>query len=359
MSASRAFVIVCVLSVFAPAARAADERPTSGFGRRASWQLPTVEAVKQQVFDYLSGESIDDAARVQVQALWESAANEGHEPHLLDLVAATAAEVDPQAQTLVDFCSRNRTQVALPEVLWLVDEKTPAFVRHNLRLLYTRWLVQESLYDEALEQLRGLSPGDVVDPAGLLFYEAVVQHRLLAKDESLAAIGKLMERETEIPRRYVSVARLMRADIEELKEDSLDHIARRMDDIRRRLDLGRAGPKVRSVEDGVIASLDKLIEEMEKQQQAAAAAAAAAQRGGGQQQMPSSPLPDSMPMELKGEGKVANKPVGNSSGWGDLPPRERDEALQQIGKEFPAHYRDMIEQYFRKLATDPDDTPEK
>ena len=66
----------------------------------------------------------------------------------------------------------------------------------------------------------------------------------------------------------MSLARLMQADLEALKDESLDHIARRMDDIRRRLDLGRAGPKVREVEDGVIASLDKLIEEMEKQQQA-------------------------------------------------------------------------------------------
>src|SRR5262249_1402621 len=154
--------------------------------------------------------------------------------------------------------------------------------------------------------------------------------------------GRLMENEGTIPRRYASLARLMQADLEGLKDESLDHIARRMDDIRRRLDLGRAGPKVRSVEDGVIASLDKLIEEIEKPQQAAAAAAAQSQ--GGRQQMPTRPLQDSMPIAGKGEGQVTKKPIGTQGGWGDLPPRERNEALQQIGKEFPAHYRDMIEQ---------------
>jgi hypothetical protein len=41
--------------------------------------------------------------------------------------------------------------------------------------------------------------------------------------------------------------------------------------------------------------------------------------------------------------------VGNESGW-KLPPKDRQEALQQIGKDFPAHYRDMIEQYFRKAG---------
>jgi hypothetical protein len=237
----------------------------------------------------------------------------------------------------------------LPDVAWLGEEKTPPLVRTNLRLYFGRWLAQEVLYDEALEQLQGLKPSEVVDPAGLLFYQAVVEHRMLKRDEALASIERLMENEHEIPRRYASLARLMQADLEGLKDDSLDHIARRMDDIRRRLDLGRAGPKVREVEDGVIASLDKLIEEMEKQQQAAAAAAA---QSGGNQPLPTRPLQDSVPMGGKGEGKVAAKPIGDKSGWGDLPPRQRQEALQQISKEFPAHYRDMIEQYFRKLATE-------
>lgn len=64
-------------------------------------------------------------------------------------------------------------------------------------------------------------------------------------------------------------------------------------------------------------------------------------------------------MEGKGPGEVAKKPIGNQRGWGDLPPRQRQEALQQIGKDFPAHYRDMIEQYFRKLASEGEDSAGK
>jgi hypothetical protein len=328
----------------------ADQRPDEPFAQKASWRAPSVETVREDVLRWLSSAETDDEPRAAAAALWESAGVEGNADHLLDLVCATFAVVDPQARELVNLCSRPRDKGALPDVSWLADDKRPALARHNLRLFLARWLVQELLYDEALEQLHGLEPSEVVDPAALLFYQSVVYHRMLKRDEGLASIGRLMENQDEIPRRYASVARLMQADLEGLKDDSLDHIARRMDDIKRRLDLGRAGPKVRAVEDGVIASLDKLIEEMEKQQQAAAAAAAAQQ--GGRQSTPSQPLPDSMPLGGKGEGKVANKPIGDKSGWGDLPPKERQEALQQIGKEFPAHYRDMIEQYFRKLATE-------
>ena len=328
----------------------ADDRPIQPFAQRATWKSPAAADVRQQVFAWLEASDADEPTRASAEALWQTVTMEENAEYLLDLTCATLALADPRARELVDSCSQPRKSVALPEVTWLSDANTPDLLRNNLRLFHGRWLVQERLYDEAAEQLASLKTGDVVDPAALLFFQAVVHHRMLARDEGLSAIARLLEQGDQIPRRYASLARLMQADLDGLKDDSLDHIARRMEDIRRRLDLGRAGPKVREVEDGVIASLDKLIDEMEKQQQAAAAAAAAAQ--GGKQNSPLQPLPDSMPMGGKGEGKVANKPVGDESGWGDLPPKQRDEALQQIGQEFPAHYRDMIEQYFRKLATD-------
>jgi hypothetical protein len=52
----------------------------------------------------------------------------------------------------------------------------------------------------------------------------------------------------------------------------------------------------------------------------------------------------------RGPGEVTKKKIGSGSGWGDLPPRDREEAMQEIGRDFPSHYRDAIEQYFRRLA---------
>ena len=339
------------------AAVAADVKTRGDFGRKPSWSAPTVDSVREQALSWLAALELGEAAKAQIATLWSSAGADTNDAHLLDLVAATLAAGDPRAQVLVAFCSQPRRFGPLPAVDWLGDEKTQPFARRNLQLLYGRWLAQNALVDEAIEQLGELRPDEVVDPAALLFYQAVVHHELLHRDAGLGAIARLLENESSLPRRYTSLARLMQADLEGLKDESLDHIARRMDDIRRRLDLGRAGPKVRSVEDGVIASLDKIIEQIEKQQQAAAAAAASRSGKGGAR--PMAPLPDSRPVEMKGAGEVAKKPIGDSSGWGNLPPRERHEALQQIGKDFPAHYRDVIEQYFRKLATDSDKPKDK
>ena len=54
----------------------------------------------------------------------------------------------------------------------------------------------------------------------------------------------------------------------------------------------------------------------------------------------------------KGPGEVTRKNIGSQSGWGDLPPKEREQALQQIGRDFPSHYREAIKEYFRRLAAE-------
>jgi hypothetical protein len=63
-------------------------------------------------------------------------------------------------------------------------------------------------------------------------------------------------------------------------------------------------------------------------------------------------MEDSRLADLDAPMEVDQRDIGHSSGWGDLPPREREQALQAIGRDFPAHYRDLIEQYFRELAAE-------
>ncbi|MEX0818379.1 MAG: hypothetical protein WD070_02265, partial [Pirellulaceae bacterium] len=263
-------------------------------------------------------------------------------------VALTIAFVDAEVRPLVELCQGVAPRRLSPSVEVLFDESREPFERHNLRLYYAQWLAQHAFYDEALEQLDGLSPDEVVDPASLLFYQSVVQHRLLNKDECLASLNLLLENEADIPRRYLSVAKLMEADIKPLEKDSLDEISRLMDDVQRRLNLGRAGTRVRDEEEDVIAKLDKMIEDLEKQRQEAQQASGA---GNGTLQ-PSKPADDSSAMGGKGPGNVDQKRLKNEAGWGNLPPKERQEALQQISKDLPAHFRDVIEEYFRKLARD-------
>jgi len=313
---------------------------------RATWQAPTTDAVAKQVDEYLKTQQLDDARKARIVTIWPADAGEIAPAESLEKVAATVATVDDQAAQVFAICVAPWGSVRVPEFGFLADEDYPEFAANNLRLFFGRWLAQQQFYDEAQAQLKGLKPEDVVDPATLLFYQSLTYHWLLNKEQCLPTVSKLLENKETIPTRYATVAELMAADLQPLKTDSLDEIARLMNDIGRRLDLGRAGKTVRKQEEDVIAKLDKLIEELEKQQQQQQ------QSGSGGSQQSSQPMPDSMPGGGSGPGNVDPKKIGTKSGWGNLPPRERQQTLQELGEDFPSHYREVIEEYFRKLARD-------
>jgi hypothetical protein len=318
--------------------------------KRATWSIPSTAEVKARLDDYLAGKTLDEIARLKIEALWPDEAQPLDGGELLERLTASLAVALPQAAEVVTAVRQNSLALVAPKFHGLSDESLPPLVRDNLRLLVGHWLAQHDLVDESLDVLKDMGTDHAADPATLLFYQAVGQHRLLKKDECLAAVSKLLEREAELPRRYVTLARLMEADIKPLKEDSLDEIARMMDDIRRRLALARAGKVVRDEEDSVVAKLEKMIDELEKQRQMRQQQQR--QRANRSGRRPNNPMQDSQRAELKGPGEVDLKNIGKRDGWGNLPPKERQEVLQQIGRELPAHFRETIEEYFKRLAQD-------
>jgi len=340
-----AVVIIVIQTLLGAASSIAQSSDSAG--KAQEWQTPSMESVKSKAMDWLKKSSADATALAKAEEIWAPVSGQTKEEDILARLAATFSLADANSQKLAALCSQPRAGLVLPGQAWLGDPQTPVFLAHNMRLFYARWLVQESLFEEARDQLSGLEPSDVAAPATLLFYQSVVYHKLLEKESGLKTLDALLGEAEASPRRYVAVAQLMRDDLDGLDEESLDHIARRMDDIRRRLDLGRSGPKVRKVEDGVIESLDKLIKKIEDQQQQQQQSA-----GAGNTLRPTSPAQDSVPMGGKGPGDVTKRDIGSESDWGDLPPKEREEALQQIGRDFPSHYRDVIEQYFKRLASE-------
>ena len=314
-----------------------------------TWQPTDYQTVRDEVAMWQAEAEVDEEVSRELKKLWpREAPAEVSGAALLDRVAQSIAAAYPGAADLVHLCGAAYKGPAPPEAAWLATPEIPDFARNNLRLYYARWLAQYGLYDEVLEQVADLQVGDVVDPASLLFYQMAAYHQLVQPEEARAALVQLLEHEDTLPRRFQQVAQLVQRDLSALEDESLDHIARRMRDVRRRLDYGRAGEKVQTVEKGVLDSLDKKIDDLEKQQQQQQSAASS---GGSSQS--SKPMEDSRPAELKAPMQVDRREIGSQSGWGDLPPKEREQALQQIGREFPAHYRELIEDYFRELANEP------
>jgi hypothetical protein len=317
----------------------------SDFVAEPTWQPVQPEAVAERINDYLTSADIDADRSSAVRKEWRASDDEA-DGDLLDRLAQSLAKADDRVVELVEYCSGVSKPGTLPEFSWLADSDTPLLVRNNMRLYLARWLVQQGYYDEAISWTAGLTTDEVVAPEALLFYRAIAHHRLVQPDESDAALSQLLQREDVLPARYQKLADLMRQDLAGLQDESLDHIARRMEDVRRRLAQGRSGERVQKIEDGVIESLDKLIKKAEDQMQQSQSSASS----GGQQS--GTPMQDSQIAELKGPGKVEPRDIGRGTEWGNLPDKDREKALQEIGREFPSHYREVIEEYFRRLAAE-------
>lgn len=316
--------------------------------KASTWKPLDQDDVLSRIDAWLREADVEAAIAQEVRRTWSRPIPQTER---LSLLGRSMARVHPETAAVLDYCRQLEPAPGLPKFDQLQSEELPKFVRNQLRLIYGRWLARHQLYDETLEQLGNLDPAEVLEPATLLFYQCVAYHRLRRKEECLPVVRRLLEQEETIPRRFARVAQLIQADIEPLEADTLDEISRLMDSIQVRLGHGRAGTRVRKEEDDVIAKLDKMIEELEKQAQQAAAAA---QAGGSPSEnlQPATPMQDSVPGGGSGPGNVDPKEIGSKSGWGNLPPKEQQQALQQLGKEFPSHYRDVIEQFFRKLAKD-------
>ncbi len=249
-----------------------------------------------------------------------------------------------------------RIQAAL-QLLKSDDWQTlPEIIRSTSAVWAGRRLTQGRYFDEALNAFATVDPKSTIDPAATLFYRGACNHALMNKDAAMKDLQQLLENEAACPIRYSRTAKMMLADLKPLKEDSLDEISRIMGDVTRRLDLGRAGKEVKNQEQKIIDKLDKLIEELEEQQQQQQQQQqqASSGQGGNSQGGQSTPMSDSQIAGGNGNGDVDRKKIQQKDGWGNLPPAERQDAIQQISRDLPTHYREAIEAYFRKLATDRD-----
>lgn len=225
----------------------------------------------------------------------------------------------------------------------------------SLRLAFAEQLALQDRPDACLAWLGGLDAETVYAPA-LLHYLRTVAHRRLVDDraaqQSLAELEKLLvvggEERLGRARRWV-VQQLGRDLAEE--PDPLSSIARRMTDTERRLASTDPGESTQRGQQTILDEIDKLIESLEKQRQQQQQAAADGANGGAES---GPPAEDSRPGELKGAGQVDRKRLVAGDAWGALPPAERERLTQSITRDYPPHYRLLVEDYFRTLAAEAD-----
>lgn len=311
---------------------------------------PAPADVRTKVTQWVAERGVTDKAILESIAQ-DWAFNETSLPaeEVFDRVVHSLTLADADARKVVEACRDVSPIAAWPNDVIRLTDSMSEFARQHLRLFVGRFLTQRQLYEEGLEVLVAVDPKKVVDPAGYFFQRAICEHQLLKKSDALKTLGHLLQNTQNVPARYTAVATLMRHDLEQLREASLGEVAKKMADVERRLQLGRGGEKTQKVEEEIIESLDEIIKKIEQQQSSGGGGGGQ----GGNQNESGGPAGDSSIKGAKAPGEVDKKDIGNKAGWGTLPPKRATEAKNVINRNFPSHYREAIEQYFKKLANRP------
>jgi len=216
------------------------------------------------------------------------------------------------------------------------------------------------VFEDALEALKLATPEQVCDPAAYYFHKAVAEHALIQKPAALTSISRLIDDVADAPERYKMVAILMFVDMQQWKDEEkdLDNIARIMNNVERRLDQSRGGPKTQELQKKIIFRLDEVIKEIENQLKQGGGMVQCPggdqQPGQGNSNQPSAPQQDSVGGVNGGPGMVDPKKLKHlAETWGKLPEKERAKAMMEITKDLPPRYREVIENYFKTLAKSP------
>jgi hypothetical protein len=347
--AALAAVVLLVVAGRLPAddARPARDRRTkellTSFG---ILEVPSAEVARSRAHDWLQKVGKADARQKEFDALWSS------DRTVLDKVADTFALGDDDARKLLADV-RNPASPAPTQVPALLkDLKKPIFFRANLALAFGKELVNRRVYEEGLECLKVAQAEQVIDPATYLFDRAVAEHALVLKDEASRSILRLLDDVPDAPERYKMVAALMHFDMQSWRDKDLGHIARLMDNIERRLDLNRGGPKTQEIQKKVVLRLDEMIKQLEQQQQQANGNGRSRNgRPNGNTVRPSNPATEDYLGGVGGPGKVDQKRFRElAENWGKMPDKERAKAMLDLTQNLPARHRELIENYFKNLA---------
>lgn len=314
---------------------------------------PRTDVVQSRMRDWLHARNVTDAVKLaEIGELWKSTNGTSLPADaLLERVMQSFAAVHQPTAEFLPQLTLPGMSLTVPDARPLLNEKDLGpFYQSNFRVYFAKYLVHREMFEEAIETLAGVTLSETVDPSAFLFYKATCQKALGQKDDGLATLDQLLKRTEGVPARYHSVATLMQYDLGALEEKSLDDVSNKMSDVKRRLTLARAGQKTQKVEKEIVDILDEMIKNMEDQANGGGAGQGKGKTGSKGNQS-SNAAQDSRVKGSTAPGEVDKKKMKAGATWGNLDEKERAKVKNLISRDFPAHYRQTIEEYFKKLAT--------
>jgi hypothetical protein len=240
----------------------APKRPAKEAISFGTLQTASAETARDQALAWLKKVGKADPATVKkFDTIWAD-----NDRSVLDRVADALALGDIEAAQLLEDARDASTPAPTEVPAILKDGKRDAFFRSNLALAYAKALAHRRVYEEELQVLREVKPDDnLVDPANYYFHRAVAEYSLMRKEDAARSIVGVLEDCADAPERYKMVSVLMLYDMQNWQPKDLGDIARKMDNIERRLELARGGPQTQQLQKDVELRLKEMIKKLENQ----------------------------------------------------------------------------------------------
>ncbi|MDR2642059.1 MAG: hypothetical protein LBC74_04620 [Planctomycetaceae bacterium] len=366
-----------------------------------TWTAPSQNIIRREIENWLKSTGFtDDSVRQNVLSLWKDVANGNNDRQIEinDTLAANNVEtgqatknipggknaVNPNQELqltstelfdrtiesmrrasnhIAEYLKRCDTiawqelpygqKLVVPEIplhIHLGESNTTQYLYNSLRIYLAMKLVQGRFFSEALTVLETIKPENCVNPAELFITKAILYNGLSRNEDGLEAIKnfRIVEKnEVAISRRHTELAKLLEYEMKESKNDNNpQNISKKMDNARRILGKGDPGKEAQETEEDILKSLEKLIKEIEERVKNADGSSP----GKKDSLQSNNPAKDSDILRGKAPGNVDRKEFDQEGNWGNMPPKDREAALSKIEREFPSHYRDIIESYFREMA---------
>ena len=191
--------------------------------------------------------------------------------------------------------------------------------------------------------------------ADLAFLRAYCQLHNLHYDEAAASLRRFGQQFPNAPARLTVTAQQLLIELEGRQPGQVSDVADLMIYAGRRLGHADSGDRPQQRQAEAIALLDELIEEAENREKGGGGGGSS----GSGSRAPSNPMDRSqLPGGSTGKAQLGDLPKADpGDAWGAMPPAEREEILQSLQQRFPSRYRQLVEQYFEELATQPSTTP--
>ncbi|MCG8404005.1 MAG: hypothetical protein MI923_02285 [Phycisphaerales bacterium] len=178
----------------------------------------------------------------------------------------------------------------------------------------------------------------------------------LAYEQAYATFEDFLKNHPNAPERLRVSATQILTELSRRAPGRLGDVRDLLNYARRKIGLGFTDDDVLDRQDEAVELLDILIEEAEEQEQQGGGGG---EGGGGKSggdsggQQPSGGAQRSTLPQGEGRiGELRKTRAKPGEMWGKMPPKEREQILQTLQKQFPSQYRELLEQYYKQLAKD-------